>query len=75
MVVSDNGEELLSEDFKEWLTAHGCYKSDKALYSPRSNGLAERVVQTFKRSLKFSTKTLDVLWEPILIQYSEVNLT
>ena len=39
---------LLSKDLKEWLTTQGCYKSDTPLYSPRSNGLAERAVQNFK---------------------------
>ena len=57
-VVSDNGKEFISKDLKDWLTAQGCYKTDTPLYSPRSNGLAERAVQTMKRSLKFYNKNI-----------------
>ena len=57
-VVTDKGEELVSKDSKEWLTAHGCYRSDAPLYSPRSNGLAKRAVQTSKRSLKIFNENI-----------------
>ena len=57
-VVSDNGKEFVSKDLKDWLAAQGCKKIDTPLYSPRSNGLAERAVQTLKRSLKFYNKDI-----------------
>ena len=56
--MSDNGKEFVSKDLKEWLAAKGCKKIDTPLYSPRSNGLAERAVQTLKRSLKFYNKDI-----------------
>ncbi|MEL7079444.1 MAG: RNase H-like domain-containing protein [Cyanobacteria bacterium J06582_2] len=72
-VVSDNGKEFISKDLKDWLTAQGCYKTDTPLYSPRSNGLAERAVQTMKRSLKFYNKTLVVHCLHILIKFCSVT--
>ena len=57
-VVSDNGKEFVSKDLKDWLAAQGCEKIDTPLYSPRSNGLAKRAVQTLKRSLKFYNKDI-----------------
>ena len=56
--VSDNGKEFVSKDLKDWLAAQGCKKIDIPLYSPRSSGLAERAVQTMKRSLKFYNKDI-----------------
>ena len=43
-VVFDNGKEFVSKDLKDWLEARGCKTIDTPLYSPRSNGLAERAV-------------------------------
>ena len=57
-VVSDNGKEFVSKDLKDWLEAQGCKKIDTPLFSPRSNRLAERAVQTLKRSLKFYNKDI-----------------
>ena len=57
-VVSDNGKEFVSKDLNDWLEAQGCKKNDTPLYSPRSNGLAERAVQTLKRSLKVYNKDI-----------------
>ena len=68
-VVSDNGKELISKDFKEWLKAHGCYKSDTPLSSPRSNGLPNEPFKLWKAAGSFSTNTLEVLWETLLIKF------
>ena len=58
MVVSDNGKEFVSKDLKDWLAAQGSKKIDTPLSPPRSNGLAERAVQTMKRSLKVYNKDI-----------------
>ena len=57
-LVSDNGKEFIAAELKEWLKLQGCHKMESPLYSPRSNGLAERAVQTLKRALKFFDKSL-----------------
>ena len=51
-------KKFVSRDLKDWLAAQGCKKIDTPLYSPRSNGLAKRAVQTLKRSLKFYKKDI-----------------
>ena len=52
-LISDNRKELVWQDFKEWLNSQGCGKVDTPLYSPRSNGIAERAVETLKKGLEF----------------------
>ena len=57
-IVSDNGKEFLSKDLKNWLAAQGSKKNGTPLYSLRSIGVAEKAVQTLKRSLKFYNKDI-----------------
>ena len=56
--MSDNGKEFVSKELKDWLAAQECKNIDTPLYSPRSNELTERAVQTLKRSLKFYNKDI-----------------
>ena len=56
--ISDNAKEFVCNDLKDWLSTQGCKKVDTPLYSPRSNVLAERAVQTLKKSLNFYNKSL-----------------
>lgn len=50
-IVTDNGPTFTSEAFKELTKLNGIKHTFSAPYHPSSNGLAERVVQTFKQSL------------------------
>ncbi|UYV73598.1 K02A2.6-like [Cordylochernes scorpioides] len=51
-VVMDNGPQFVSKEMKYFLKSNGVYHLRSAPYFPATNGLAERFVQTLKRSLK-----------------------
>ncbi|KAK3100621.1 hypothetical protein FSP39_022706 [Pinctada imbricata] len=51
-IVSDNGPQFTSEEFKSFVKANIIKHITSALYHPSTNGLAERFVQTFKLSMK-----------------------
>ena len=51
IVVSDNGPTFTSEVFSTFLSDNGVKHVTVSPYSPASNGLAERGVQTFKSSI------------------------
>ena len=50
-LVSDNAKEFTSESLNVCLKLHGIRKIESPIYFPRSNGYAERAVQTLKRAL------------------------
>uniref|UniRef100_A0A914Z7V0 RNA-directed DNA polymerase n=1 Tax=Panagrolaimus superbus TaxID=310955 RepID=A0A914Z7V0_9BILA len=52
VLVSDNGPQLVSAEFNQYLYDHGVRHLTAPPYHPESNGLAERMVQTFKTALK-----------------------
>lgn len=53
-LVSDNGPQLVSEEFQSFMEANGIQHIKSAPYHPATNGLAERFVQTMKQALKSS---------------------
>ncbi len=59
-IVSDNGPQFISEEFKKFTQANGIKHTFSAPYKPSTNGLAERFVQSFKNSLKSEKKELTV---------------
>lgn len=50
-IVSDNGPQFVSQEFKHIVQAMGAQHVLTAPYHPSSNGLAERFIQTLKNAL------------------------
>ena len=55
-LVSDNGPQFTSTEFAQFMEGNRIKHILSAPYHPSSNGLAERFVQTLKRTLKASVK-------------------
>ena len=55
-LVSDNGPQFVSDEFKQFMTANGVKHIKSSPYHPASNGAAERMVQTLKLALKADHK-------------------
>ena len=50
-IVTDNGCNIVSSEFNDFLAHNGIKRWTSALYHPSSNGLVERAVQTFKTNI------------------------
>ena len=59
-LVSDSCPEFVSGDLKQWCESLGIKKMESPVYHPRSNGLAERAVQTVKRVLQAWSPNLNM---------------
>ena len=68
-IVSDNATTYTSEEFQDWCHNRGITHLTGAPYHPATNGAAERLVQTFKQTLKKSSLTPRVALQEFLMQY------
>ena len=55
-IVSDNGPQFTSDEFTLFMKMNGIKHFKSAPHHPATNGLAERFVQTFKKSIKAMAK-------------------
>ena len=55
-LVSDNAKDFINDKVVTLLQALGCTKSESPIYNPKSNGLAERAVQTVKKAMRSSSQ-------------------
>ena len=73
-LVTDNAPTFTSEEFQEFLRERGILHIRGAPYHPATNGLAERLVQTFKQSLIKSRLPCSQALQEFLIQYRRTLL-
>ena len=65
-LVSDNAKEFINDKVETWLQAQGCTKLESPIYNPKSNGLAERAVQTVKNAMRAWNSSLRVSFHAFL---------
>ena len=51
-IVSNNGPQIVATSFQKFCESRGIRHNKMAPYSPRYNGEAERLVQTFKKAIE-----------------------
>ena len=64
-IVTDNGSQFSSQEFKNWLTQNGIIHTLTAPGHPATNGLAERYVGLFKSKMKEFGQTGESIQERI----------
>ena len=65
-IVSDNGPQFSSAEFKMFTNRWGIKHNPSSPYYPKSNGLAERTVQTVKKIIKKCKETSTDISEALL---------
>ena len=68
-IVSDNGPCFTSAEFANFTKTSGIRHVTTAVYKPSTNGLAERMVQTFKSALRKSSESVSVSLDRFLFNY------
>ena len=73
-IVSDNATTSSSAEFQEWYHYRGIKLLTGAPYHPATNGESERLVQSFKQSLKKSKLPPRPALQEFLMQYRRTSL-
>ena len=68
-IVTDNGPCFVSESLRQFTDHCGIQHVFTAVYKPSTNGLAERMVQTFKQSLKVQKEPVQLAIDRFLYHY------
>ena len=72
VIVSDNGPQFVSQEFQDFCNQNYITHIKSTPYHPKTNGLAERMVRTFKERLragKNSSADLDLRLQRFLLSY------
>jgi transposase InsO family protein len=72
VVVSDNGPQWVSKEFHQFCQTNGCQHIKSTPYHPKTNGLAERAVRTFKERMsaaKSSCTDINTRLSKFLLSY------
>ena len=74
-LVSDNGPQLVSEEFRIFMEENGIKHIKSAPYHPATNRLAERFVKTMKQALRSSkcTQSLNRRLSAFLLSYRNTS--
>ena len=71
-IIGDNGPQFRSKEFKDFCRVEGIRQVFSAPFHPASNGQAERMVQTVKKTLlaaQFEGKTVERGLQDFLVAY------
>ena len=74
-IVTDNAATFLSGEFQTWCQERGITHLTGAPYHPATNGAAERLVQTFKQSMRKTSRSPKTALQEFLLQYRRTPLS
>lgn len=68
-IVSDNGPCFTSQEFQDFTKNSGVRHITTTVYKPSTKGLAEKMVQTFKKAMTVSYESLQLVVDCFLFSY------